>query len=47
MNAIVSKRQQLADLLKEIKMSDTYSEKTIAAFDEWTDNRAVSFEILS
>ncbi len=45
MSIIASKRQELADLLKEINMSVTYSEKIISAFDEWADNKAVSFEI--
>lgn len=45
MDTIASKRQELTDLLKEINMSATYSEKIIAAFDEWTHNNAVSFEI--
>lgn len=45
MSIINSKRQELSDLLKEIKMSETYSEKIIAAFDKWTDNNSVSFDI--
>ena len=32
-------------LLKEINMSETYSEKIIAAFDNWAENRAEIFEI--
>ena len=32
MSIINSKRQELSDFLKEIKMSETYSEKIIAAF---------------
>lgn len=45
MDIIASKRQELSDLLKEINMSDTYSEKIIAAFDELADNNPASFEI--
>lgn len=45
MDIIASKRQELSDLLKEINMSDTYSEKIIVAFDEWADNNPASFEI--
>lgn len=38
------KREGLAGLLKEINMSETYSEKIISAFDKWAEDETAIFE---
>lgn len=40
-----TERSEFSNLLKEIKMSETYSEKILSAFDNWTKTEEAPFDI--
>lgn len=42
---MATERSEFSNLLKEIKMSETYSEKILSAFDNWTKTEEVPFDI--
>mgnify|MGYP006981376529 CR=1 FL=1 len=42
---MATERSEFSNLLKEIKMSETYSEKILSAFDNWTKTDEAPFDI--